>query len=420
MDTQQKSEDQYTSPAFAICGVCDAEYPIGTAECTKCKSPLSAVRKCFECGRILSAKHERCLYCKASFIQEPGATATVVTRPTAAASTRDAVHRRKAILVSVAVFLLVMFLGLYGTISKLGKTGPDVAATSYILSGASLKLQPSSTAGSSKHLPPSTVVSLTGMAVDPEGHRWYVLREDNTDAFLAVTDVAPPKARLPELGSQMLRAWLLVFRDPTLIPDADSAVHYFCANFAASPHCDELRWLAAERFRSMAERGDAPDAESRARDLYQAIVNGKGPKASDALKALEQLGNTRSERAASSSKRRRSSTEKDSTFGSSHEYALIDRAEVHVRIPELTTLKSGAQVRTPIAKEIRVNGKIAVPSNATCVLNILKSGNKEVEVQLTAIEFGSRRYQVVTEPKSIPIGGTTVVFPLESSLLIGK
>ncbi len=421
METKQKTEGQYTSPAFAICGVCDAEYPVNTTECPKCNSPLSLVRRCPECGRILSAKHKSCLYCKASFLREEGvAPEALASLPIGTTTAADAKKRRRAVLVSVGVFLLVVFLGLYGTVANLRKGGQEVAATSYILSGAPLKLQPNENAGTAKKLEAGTVVSLTGMALGSEGNRWYVLREADVDRFLAVTDVAPPKIRLPELGSQMLRAWLLAFRDPALIPEADSAVNYFCSNFGPSPRCDELRWLAAERFRVMAERGEAPGARDRARELYQAIANGKGPNSAEAVSAIERL-DRKPERTAPAAGNRRSRAEGISSYGTGGEYALIDRAEVQVRIPELKSMASGSQLRIPIAREIRINGKVAIPSNATCVLKVLESGNNEFAVQLTAIEFGNKHYSVATEPKMIPPGGgAALVFPLESSLLISK
>jgi hypothetical protein len=99
----------------------------------------------------------------------------------------------------------------------------------------------------------------------------------------------------------------------------------------------------------------------------------------------------------------------------------VDAAEVQLRIPDLSTLKSGSNIRTPIAKEIRVNGQLVVPSNATCVLEIVSQNNQgEAAIaRLTAIEFNNRTYAVTTAPKRLDKAGSIVVFKLDSSLLIG-
>lgn len=419
MDTVQKREVQFITPSFTLCTVCDAQYPPDTAECPKCKSPLSSVRKCPQCERILSAKHEKCLYCSTSFISETSTANAPQLAPIAIARGPNPQQRRRAILVSVTVFLVVMFVGLYLSLTKSGKTEREIAATAYVLRSTSLKLQPSATAGTSQTLAPSKVVSLTGIAVDPEGHRWYVLREGGADRFLEIADVAPPKVRLPELGSQMLRAWLLTFKDPSLIPEADSAVTYFCASFPSSAHCEELRWLAALRFRALAQQQEDSDAIDRTKRLYQAIIDAKGSNAEEASRALNELNGAGEQRVTRSSPRSRRA--KSESLGSGREYALIDHAEVHVKIPDLKTFANASQVKAPIAREIRINGEVAVPSNATCILKVIQSNStKDVEVQLTAIEFGKKHYDVATAPKLVPRNGATVVFPLESSLLIGK
>src|ERR1051325_9113940 len=110
------------APAFAICGVCDKSYPVETPECPKCKSPLSTVRRCPVCSKVVSAKHQRCIYCSTSYLQdEPDFSAPRPAPIAVAPAGPSPDERRKAILVSVAVFLVVMFFGLYFTIDKGGK-----------------------------------------------------------------------------------------------------------------------------------------------------------------------------------------------------------------------------------------------------------------------------------------------------------
>lgn len=409
------------APSFAICGVCDKHYPLGTQECPKCKSPLSVVRKCPKCERIVSAKHARCVYCSTSFVQEQTGPVSAPT-PVPAVPAEDPIKKRRAMVVSIMVFLTVMVLGLYLTAKKAGKRfGTEIAASSYTLRETPLKLQPSSSAGISETLNAGAIVSLTGVAVDPEGRRWYVLRKGNEDGFLKVTDVAPPKVRLPDLGAQMLRAWLIVQRDPELIPDADAAVTYYCSQFPTSSHCDELRLVAAEQFQSLGKRSGSSDALVRSRRLYQAVVDGKGPGAAEASGKIEELDGKEERTPSRHSKGHTDGSSKNATLGSGREYALIDQAEVHVKVPDLNAWKGSEQLRTPIAREIRINGKVAVPSNATCILKVSGTNSaRGVKVQLVAIEFGNKRYEVATNPQSVPVNGAMVTFPLESSLLVGR
>lgn len=426
MATGQHTDVQFipTAPAFAICGVCDSQYPVDASECGKCKSPLSVVRKCPQCERIVSAKHERCLYCSLSFVQEGEQPAFSAPRPISATDTQqDSLKRRRALVVSVAVFLSVMFLGLMVTLRKMGSIKSEVAASSYLLRAAPLRLQPNSSAGISTTLGSGAVVSLTGMAVDPEGHRWYILRDGGRDSFLKVTDVAPPKVILPDMGTRMLRAWLLAFRDPDLVPEADSAVDYFCTQFPTSSHCSELRMLAGAQFRSIAQSANSSDTLNRARRMYQHVVDAKDDNAAEAAKDLRELDTHENREGAArpSSRPKSYSSTGRNGLQSEREYALVDRAEVRVRVPDLRTVAKSEQIRVPIAHEIRINGKVAVPSTATCTLKISGSTlTYGLEVQLTAIAFGNKIYPVITRPQPIPTSGALVVFPLESSLLVGK
>jgi hypothetical protein len=357
-----------------------------------------------------------------SFVQEGDQPASVAPEPIARTGTqRDSVKQRRALLVSITIFLTVMLVGLYVTMRKMGRGGSEAAASSYVLHSTVLRLQPNSSAGASGTLDSGTVVSLTGMAVDPEGNRWYVLRKDDgRDSFLKVTDVAPPKVRLPEMGARMLRAWLLVFKDPGLVPEADSAVNYFCAQFPTSSHCSELRLLAAAQFRSIARRTNSSDTLNYARRMYQAVVDAKGDTSAEATKELGELDSTGTrEIAARSPSRAKSHT--SAGFQSGREYALVDRAEVRVKVPDLRTFGKSEQIKVPIAREIRINGKVAVPSTATCTLKLSgATATDRLEVQLTEITFDNKMYSVHTAPQAIPTSGALVVFPLESSLLIGK
>jgi hypothetical protein len=314
-----------------------------------------------------------------------------------------------------------MFLGLWLTVQKGSQTN-EVVASTFMVRPAALRLQPNSNSGSSATLQPPTVIQLMNLAVDSEGARWFAVKYGESNGFVAVLDVAPPKVRLPELGSQMLRAWLIAFKDPGMVADADNAVTYFCAQFPGSPHCDELRWIAAERFRSIAQREGSSDALVRSRRLLASVKEGKGPNSNDAAKALDSMDEPKAEGNRSSRSTAKSTGSRSAALSSGREYALVDTAEVHVRVPNLKSYSNGALVKTPIAREIRINGKVAIPSNATCIMKVgeVDAAGSQLTVQLTAIEFANKHYDVATAPQKISSNGAVVVFPLESSLLIGK
>ncbi|MDT8069175.1 MAG: hypothetical protein ROO76_13500 [Terriglobia bacterium] len=181
--------------------------------------------------------------------------------------------------------------------------------------------------------------------------------------------------------------------------------------------------LAAAQFRSIAQRTNSLDTLNRARHMYQEVIDAKVDNSAEAAKELRELGTPESrEGSARSTQRAKShSSSGRNGFESGREYALVDRAEVRVKVPDLRTVAKSEQIKVPIAREIRINGKVAVPSTATCTLKILSGTSTDrLKVQLVAIAFDNKMYPVSTIPQAIPTSGALVVFPLESSLLIGK
>jgi hypothetical protein len=255
------------------------------------------------------------------------------------------------------------------------------------------------------------------MEVDPQGRRWFAVQRTNNDEYVAVTDVAPPKVHQTEAGSQMLRVWLLSLSDPDMVNEATSAVNYFCAQNVGSHRCDELRWVLVERLRDLAQRTGNPELLAKSRETLRSIADGKGKLSPDASRALEDLDrndNRQPTQPKSSGSKRRD------TGNAGREYALIDRAEVHVRVPNLKAVAKGTTLRAPVAKEIRVNDQVAVPGDAICVLQVVDADpvHSVVTLQLTGIEFAGKKYNVTTTPQRVNAPGAVVVFPLDSSLLI--
>jgi hypothetical protein len=57
------------SEPISVCFSCDSTFPQDSAKCPVCDCPLSIVRRCPSCRRILSAQHSHCIYCSTSFLR---------------------------------------------------------------------------------------------------------------------------------------------------------------------------------------------------------------------------------------------------------------------------------------------------------------------------------------------------------------
>lgn len=54
---------------ISVCFSCDSTFPQDSAKCPACDCPVSIVRRCPSCRRILSAQHCYCIYCSTSFLR---------------------------------------------------------------------------------------------------------------------------------------------------------------------------------------------------------------------------------------------------------------------------------------------------------------------------------------------------------------
>jgi hypothetical protein len=406
------------APAYAMCMICDTKHAPGTESCPKCHSPLSAVRTCPDCGRVVSAKHLKCVYCSLSFVLDESIDLGPQTAPVPVTETDDKqLERRRAILVSVGVFLIVVLIGLATTIMRSRPSSAEYAAETYAIHAAPLRLQASLSAGTAETVQAGTVLRLTKMELDPQGRRWFVVQREGAEEFVSLNDVAPPKVHQTEAGSQMLRAWLLSLSDPDLVTESLGAVNYFCAQNVGSARCEELRWVLAERLRSMSQKSGSPELAAKSREILKSIADGKGKMSSEASKTLDNADREEIRRPVQP---KTGASKKKNGANAGREYALIDRAEVQVRVPNLKSVAKGAILRTPVAREIKVNEQIAVPSDAICVLQVIDAdpARSTVTLQLTGIEFGGKRYNVSTTPQRVNAPGAVVVFPLNSALLI--
>jgi hypothetical protein len=422
-DVESKNDPRYLpeAQAFSACTICDVEYAAGLESCPKCHSPLSSVRRCPACHRIVSSRHETCIYCACSLLAihaQPKPVEPLIAIPREQKLSKP--DQMKAIGVALAVFLIIVLIGVTRLFHSTGSgTASAVKATSFAIRNSILHVQPAESSGTARTVPNGTILHLSKLVRDNTGRPWFMVLENGQETAISLNDVAPPKVSDQEEGAKMLHAYLIAFDRADLAPDAAQAVNYYCSEFQSSPHCEELRWVAAEKLRSMAQRSSkSSELLSQTREMYKALADQNGPHASEAKRTLENLAEpnpARGEKTSSPAPKTAKSSKSDF-----RQYALVDAAEVQLRIPDLGKLTPGEEIRTPIAREIRVNGQLVVPANAVCVLQIVSGSEGDAKIaRLSAIEFGGRRYEVTTEPKRLERAGTIVKFPLDSSLLIG-
>ena len=423
--TKEVLDPRFTpqTQAFCACTICDAEYPADTESCPKCHSILSKVRRCPECRRILSSRHQTCIYCATSFLAIHQLDRHVELE---SAAPRMSSARRKelrGIMVGLVVFLLIVFVGAIWVFRSQPASGTQTLATSYAVKKANLRLNPDSRSGIAEAIPTGTILSLTKVKMDQEGRRWFGVWLHDRETYLSTDEIAPPKVDQAESGYELLRDWLLSFHDQQLSGDATDAVNFYCARFPGPSHCDELRWVAAERFRSLA--ASSPHSSKlmeNARSLYKDLAAGKGTHAGDSSRLLSGAGQGDEDSAERSTKPAKSQKTSATAAKDGRHYALVDTAEVAITIPEFRSAQAGGIIRAPIANEIRINGQVAVPSDAICVLQVVnwKQKNAVATVRLIAIEIAGKRYPVDTTAQEINSGGSRVSYRLNSSILINR
>src|SRR6266567_5139112 len=272
-ETESTNDPRYlpAAQAFSACTVCDAEYPAGTETCPKCQSPLSSVRRCPDCQRIVSSRHETCIYCAFSLLAihaQPRAPEVLVAIPR---DRRKQPDQSKAIAVALSVFLVIVLFGVTRLFRSTSPTVSNIRATSFAIHNTELHLEPSDNAGVARAVANGSILRLSSVVRDNTGKAWFLVPEGSKEFAIGANDIAPPKVSEPEEGSKMLQAWLLSFDHPDLAADAVQAVNYYCVQYSTSPHCEELRWTAAERLRTIAQRSPKrTELLAQTRELYKA------------------------------------------------------------------------------------------------------------------------------------------------------
>lgn len=278
--------------ALAICTICGAEYEVGKETCPDCNVSLSVVRRCPGCHRIVSAQHAKCVHCHTLFLSE--LPTQYVPSPAAYGSARAsslAEQRFRAVVVSAITFAVVFLLG-FVFIRQMNRPAVSVRviANSHVLHSADLRRASSLSSSVIDKAAPGTIVNITGYRSGDQERRWLVVEWNNAPAYVLMYDLAPPKAIDAEEGANVLKFYLLGM-EANSVDDAVSSVDYYKQIFPGDVHGEELRWILAERIRSLAQHGVIEESKLRrqAHQQYEALVASSGgyvEKARDILAKL--------------------------------------------------------------------------------------------------------------------------------------
>ena len=131
-ETESSNDPRYLpeAQAFSACTICDAEYPLDTDTCPKCHSIVSKVRRCPDCKRIVSSRHETCIYCAYSLLAihaQPKAPEEIVAIPRD--RRRQQPDQMKAVVLAFSVFLVIVLFGVSRMMRSNAPTVSPVKAT---------------------------------------------------------------------------------------------------------------------------------------------------------------------------------------------------------------------------------------------------------------------------------------------------
>lgn len=276
--------------ALALCMICGAEYEPGTRECPDCHVSLSVVRRCPACHRIVSAKHTRCVHCRAAFTTElpKGPLSTEPTNEGPAGLSKSA-RRFRAAAVSIATFIFVFCLGL-AFLRQVGQPTftVHVIAKSMVLKSAQLRHTPSSRSSVVVEIAPGTAVNITGFR-ESDNDRWMALEWNKAVGYLPAEVLAAPKAATADAGANALKFFMLGMETAESVDESVKAVDYYAKTYPGNAHGEELRWVLAERARVLSQQGTPAEGASLRRESnqqYQQLVDLNGKFAEKAREAL--------------------------------------------------------------------------------------------------------------------------------------
>src|SRR6202051_1411111 len=197
METTLHAEDWKSgTEALALCMICGGEYPSDARECPACHVTLSVVRRCPYCGKIVSAQHKKCVYCRTSFTEELPNSKVPLALPELdhADGVSPGVRRFRAAVVSISTFLVVFCLGMW-FLRQINTPvfSLQTIARARTIRSADLRRAPSSTSSNMGKVSSGTSVNLTGFQENDQG-RWMAVDWNNMVAYLPASALSAPQA----------------------------------------------------------------------------------------------------------------------------------------------------------------------------------------------------------------------------------
>ncbi len=444
MDTEA-NVDQWKSgtDALAMCMICGGEYAAECEICPDCNVSLSKVRRCPGCSRIVSFQHSKCVYCHTPFTREPPKTIFTadVVPETPRGGPGVGQRRLRAAAVSVVTFVVVFGLGLL-FVQRMNRTEfpVHIVARSTALRLIALRHSPSLSSSTVDNVAPGTSLDVTGFPNGDRGQYWITLQWKNGVAYAPAIDLAPPKP-LDVDGANVLKYYILGVESADVIDETVKAVDYYSRAFPGDVRGDELRWVLAERLRSLSQHGGAREAASlrqRANQQYEQLVSSNGRYAEKAREVLKKSPSISTAEAPTRSHGRKadglevvggSGTQTSTEKSGAHEVLVLNQAEVIVRAGKLSQLKAGTVMIGHVARSVKTNGIVAIPAGASCQLTVMAADPSGANVQLglTSMEIEHRSYTVKSRLIEIPLteeskraSDRALTFHLDAPLVIER
>lgn len=276
--------------AIGLCMICGGEYESTSRECPRCHVSLSVVRRCPKCRRAVSARHTKCIYCRTPFTHGlPENFSPAEEQPPQIRRTKSP-RRVRAAAVSVVTFVVMFVVGLVflHQANRLRVPAVHIVARSYVLHPAELRLAPSLASSIIEKVASGASVNLTGYRNDDQEHGWMALDWRNGVAYAPAADFAAPNALDTGEGANLLKSYLSAMQTLQEVDSAVRAVDYYCKAFPGDIHGEELRWILAERIRSISRHGDPRETTLRqlAQQQYKLLAASQGGFAGKAREAM--------------------------------------------------------------------------------------------------------------------------------------
>jgi hypothetical protein len=445
MDRQPHGRADVNSPGngepFSMCMVCLAEVGSDLSACPKCHVPVSLVRKCPGCSKILSSLHEKCVYCGYRFVLADAVVSGDTTEPRSPYR-RDRIRAIRAAAVSIGVFTVVFTVVLIFS-HRLEQRTPaprplSRVATSYAVRSAPIYRSSTMDSVAIGHVPAATKVEVVDFETAGTTPLWWHVKTNGLSGYVRPSDFAPPRVVEPERGYFLLRSSISGIDDPETMNLAIEAVRYYRTTFPKNAHGDELLYWTAEQARQVAEKSSDAELLARAREMFTLLT----PNTDFSQKARTALENFPTIERSHSDRSRKQSRAPDieivgavrhgrSSAESAQKLALINETEILVVLPSLQPATAGMMLQGHTAREIKA-GDVVIPAGSVCDLKVVAlAGNgpassSSVLIQMTGLQVSGRRVTADGVPTLVPIplnGATNppappVSFRLKTPLLI--